>query len=95
VAALMGTEEAILIYQAFKPEIRWYVVSYQKFTGCLEYSPTCMTWIKTIFLWMMFRSFCTYFLYFVDLHSVTDPNRRGWGEKLNLVYCPQGTFEHF
>jgi hypothetical protein len=47
--------EAILVYQAFKPEIGRYAVANQRFTGCEAYSPTRMTWIKTNFLWMMFR----------------------------------------
>ncbi len=47
--------EAILVYQAFKPEIGRYAVANQRFTGCEDYSPTRMTWIKTNFLWMMFR----------------------------------------
>ncbi|ELR15394.1 uncharacterized protein ACA1_275680 [Acanthamoeba castellanii str. Neff] len=50
------TPEAILVYQAFKPEIGRYAVANQRFTGCEAYSPTRMTWIKTNFLWMMFRS---------------------------------------
>lgn len=50
------TDEAILVYQAFKPEIGRYAVEHQRFVGCPEYSLTRMSWIKTSFLWMMFRS---------------------------------------
>jgi hypothetical protein len=48
-------DEAILVYQAFKPEIGKYAVEHQRFTGCPGYSSTRMTWIKPNFLWMMFR----------------------------------------
>jgi len=50
------TQEAILVYQAFKPEIGRYAVEHQHFTGCGDYNPKRMTWIKTNFLWMMFRN---------------------------------------
>jgi hypothetical protein len=50
------TDEGILVYQAFRPEIGRYAVKHQRFTGCEEYSLTRMTWIKTNFLWMMFRN---------------------------------------
>ncbi|KAL6052667.1 DUF4291 domain-containing protein [Balamuthia mandrillaris] len=50
------TDEAILVYQAFKPEIGRYAVANQRFAGCPLYNTTRMTWIKTNFLWMMFRS---------------------------------------
>ncbi|ELR12830.1 uncharacterized protein ACA1_093770 [Acanthamoeba castellanii str. Neff] len=50
------TDEAILVYQAFKPEIGKYAVEHQRFTGCPGYSSTRMTWIKPNFLWMMFRN---------------------------------------
>jgi hypothetical protein len=43
------------VYQAFKPAIGRYAVAHQRFTGCPDYSVTRMTWIKTNFLWMMFR----------------------------------------
>ena len=50
------TEDAVLVYQAFKDEIADYAVKNQKFEGCPHYNATRMTWIKTNFLWMMKRS---------------------------------------
>merc|ERR1711963_228677 len=50
------TLDAVCLYQAFKPEIADYAVQHQKFAGCPSYSTTRMTWVKTNFLWMMFRS---------------------------------------
>ena len=47
------------MYQAFKPEIGQYAVAHQRFTGCPDYNSTRMTWIKTNFLWMMFRCGCS------------------------------------
>ena len=52
---LWFVEEAILVYQAFKPEIGQYAVEHQRFVGCRAYSSPRMSWIKTNFLWMMFR----------------------------------------
>ncbi|CAB9521435.1 expressed unknown protein [Seminavis robusta] len=49
-------EDSIVVYQAFRPEIAQYAVQHQKFEGCPAYNPTRMTWIKTNFLWMMFRA---------------------------------------
>jgi hypothetical protein len=49
-------ENSVVVYQAFRPEIADYAVEHQRFTGCPSYNPTRMTWIKTNFLWMMFRS---------------------------------------
>ncbi|GAB5353671.1 hypothetical protein AAMO2058_000054300 [Amorphochlora amoebiformis] len=48
--------DAILVYQAFKPSIGKYAVRNQCFEGCKDYKPHRMTWIKTNFLWMMYRS---------------------------------------
>ena len=48
-------DEAILVYQAYNNEIADYAVQNQKFGGP-HWSSTRMTWIKTNFLWMMFRS---------------------------------------
>lgn len=45
----------ILVYQAYKPTIASYAVEHQKFGGP-EYSFQRMSWIKTNFLWMMYRS---------------------------------------
>ena len=46
---------AVIVYQAFKPCIAQYAVDNNKFGGP-HYSMSRMTWIKTNFLWMMFRS---------------------------------------
>lgn len=48
-------EKCIVVYQAFCPEIADYAVLHGKFGGP-KYSFTRMTWIKTNFLWMMYRS---------------------------------------
>lgn len=47
--------DSIVVYQAFKPEIAQYAVENQEFGG-QNYSFSRMSWIKTNFLWMMFRS---------------------------------------
>ena len=49
-------DESVVVYQMFNPKIAEYAVSEQKFTGCREYNETRMTWIKTNFLWAMYRS---------------------------------------
>ena len=49
------TESCVLVYQAFNKNIAEYAVKHQKFTGCPNYNPTRMTWVKTNFLWMMYR----------------------------------------
>lgn len=49
-------EDSVVVYQAFRPEIADYAVANQSFVGCPDYNPLRMTWIKTNFLWMMFRS---------------------------------------
>lgn len=48
-------EDSIVVYQAFSPSIAEYAVRLQRFGGP-DYKLTRMTWIKTSFLWMMFRS---------------------------------------
>jgi len=50
------TDNAILVYQSYNRSIAKYALEHQKFDGCLEYNCTRNTWIKTNFLWMMFRS---------------------------------------
>jgi len=50
------TNDAILVYQAYNKTIAKYAVENQKFDGCDSFSPNRMTWIKTNFLWMMYRS---------------------------------------
>ena len=48
------TESYIVVYQAYKPSIGEFAVRNQYFGG--EYSYSRMSWIKTNFLWMMYRS---------------------------------------
>jgi len=49
-------EDSIVVYQAFNKTISDYVCKHGTFDGCPGYNPTTrMTWIKTNFLWMMFR----------------------------------------
>jgi hypothetical protein len=48
-------EDWIVVYQAYNKDIADYAVENQKFGGS-HWSSTRMTWIKTNFLWMMFRS---------------------------------------
>jgi len=50
------TDDAILVYQAYNRTIAKHAVENQKFSGCIEFNPSRMTWIKTNFLWMMYRS---------------------------------------
>jgi Domain of unknown function (DUF4291) len=45
---------SVVVYQAYRPSIGHYAVQHQTFGG--EFSFTRMTWIKTNFLWMMYRS---------------------------------------
>lgn len=47
--------ETIIVYQAFRKEIAEYADKNGKFGGPL-YSFERMSWIKTNFLWMMYRS---------------------------------------
>eukprot|EP01125_Pyxidicula_operculata_P014988 TRINITY_DN5064_c0_g1_i2.p1 TRINITY_DN5064_c0_g1~~TRINITY_DN5064_c0_g1_i2.p1 ORF type:complete len:275 (-),score=17.57 TRINITY_DN5064_c0_g1_i2:614-1411(-) len=47
-------DQGILVYQAYNNEIADYALENQKFGG--SWSTTRMSWIKTSFLWMMFRS---------------------------------------
>lgn len=48
------TQNEILVYQAFNPNIARYAVDNQRFGGS-HYSFNRMTWIKPNFLWMMYR----------------------------------------
>lgn len=48
-------EESVVVYQAYCPEIADYAVKHQKFGGG-KFSYGRMSWIKTNFLWMMYRS---------------------------------------
>jgi hypothetical protein len=47
-------DESIVVYQAFRPTISRWVVEHGRFGG--EFSFARMSWIKTSFLWMMYRS---------------------------------------
>eukprot|EP01084_Bolivina_argentea_P152353 265788_1 len=46
----------IIVYQAFNSNIANYASQSQKFIGCDHYNETRMTWVKSNFLWMMYRS---------------------------------------
>lgn len=47
-------DKTIVVYQAFNPQIAAYAVDNQKFGG-KDYKFNRMSWIKTNFLWMMYR----------------------------------------
>lgn len=47
-------DDTVVVYQAFKSSIAQYAVENQRFGGP-DYKFTRMSWIKTNFLWMMFR----------------------------------------
>lgn len=47
-------DESIIVYQAYKPEIGLYAAENNFFEA--GYSFSRMSWIKTSFLWMMYRS---------------------------------------
>ncbi|MBY0228575.1 MAG: DUF4291 domain-containing protein [Gemmataceae bacterium] len=47
-------DETIIVYQAYKPAIAAHAVEHRAFGGEFLYSR--MSWIKTNFLWMMYRS---------------------------------------
>lgn len=49
-------DESIIVYQAYNEQIAKYASENHRFTGCSDYKPSRMTWIKTNFLWMMYRS---------------------------------------
>ena len=49
------TEDYVIAYQAFMPAIAEYAVQHQRFGGS-HYSFDRTSWLKTNFLWMMFRS---------------------------------------
>src|SRR5512140_2867372 len=46
--------QSIVVYQAYRPDIANFAVSHGYFGG--EFSFSRMSWIKTNFLWMMYRS---------------------------------------
>lgn len=47
-------ERTVIVYQAYRPSIGRYAVEHGRFGGDFSYSR--MSWIKTNFLWMMYRS---------------------------------------
>lgn len=52
-------DDSVVVYQAYCPEIAQYAVEHQKFGG-ERFSYGRMSWIKTNFLWMMYRcGWCT------------------------------------
>ncbi|KAJ3259553.1 hypothetical protein HK103_002106 [Boothiomyces macroporosus] len=48
--------EGIWVYQAYRPEIANHAVQHQRLDTCSLFSCTRMSWIKTNFLWMQYRS---------------------------------------
>ena len=49
-------EQAIVVYQAYKPSIGLYAARHGHFDGAPGFNLSRMTWIKPGFLWMMHRS---------------------------------------
>ncbi|UJR34022.1 hypothetical protein I4U23_021436 [Adineta vaga] len=49
-------DESIIVYQAYNSNIAKYASENHRFIGCPDYNRKRMTWIKTNFLWMMYRS---------------------------------------
>ena len=47
-------DETIIVYQAYRPSIGQFAIEHGFFGGDFKYSR--MSWIKTSFLWMMYRS---------------------------------------
>ena len=47
-------DESVVVYQAYRPEIGLFAAKHGYFGG--PFSLNRMTWIKTSFLWMMYRS---------------------------------------
>ena len=48
-------EDSVVVYQAYSPAIADFVVR-EGYFGAPEFSYSRMSWIKTNFLWMMYRS---------------------------------------
>jgi Domain of unknown function (DUF4291) len=48
--------DAIVVYQAYNRDIAAYAVEHNRFSGAPGFSLSRMTWIKSNFLWMMYRS---------------------------------------
>lgn len=49
------TDDAVLVYQAFRKDIGTYAAAQGHFEGAPGFLPDRMTWIKPNFLWMMYR----------------------------------------
>jgi hypothetical protein len=47
-------DDSIVVYQAYRPSIGHYAAKHQRFGA--DFSFSRMTWLKTNFLWMMYRS---------------------------------------
>jgi hypothetical protein len=47
-------DESVVVYQAYRPEIGHFAAPHGYFGGA--FSPDRMSWVKTHFLWMMFRT---------------------------------------
>src|SRR5262249_4642911 len=47
-------DSSVIVYQAYHPSIGLHAAKHQRFCG--DFSFTRMSWIKTNFLWMMYRS---------------------------------------
>lgn len=73
-------EDSVIVYQAFRPEIAKYVCEHKTFEGCPLYNPKRMTWIKTNFLWMMFR--CAW---------ATRPNQ----ERVVAIWLKRAAFDRY
>lgn len=72
-------KDMIVIYQAYKHEIAEYALKNQHLGGP-SFSLTRMSWIKTNFLWMMYRS-----------GWATKPNQ----ERILAIYIDKSVFEKF
>lgn len=49
-------DETIVVYQAYKPAIAEHAVKHQQFAGAPDFKFSRMSWIKTNFCWMQYRS---------------------------------------
>ena len=70
-------ETSVVVYQAYNARIAAWAVEHQCFGGP-DWSPTRMTWIKTNFLWMMYR--CGW---------ATKVRRRHGGKRRAYAICVQ------
>mmetsp|Transcript_20196 Transcript_20196/g.34498 ORF Transcript_20196/g.34498 Transcript_20196/m.34498 type:complete len:279 (+) Transcript_20196:25-861(+) len=50
------SDQYVIVYQAFNDGIGKYAAKHNKFKGALGWQERRMTWFKTDFLWMMYRS---------------------------------------